>query len=461
MEEKYLKDFVCLCLGQIMLKNSPPTIAFNGETTGWRCNISNETSPDLSAAYVQCSDCIVTCSTSIVRWFWQRKMNTRPCYADLYLEISFTHLAQMVMAYGQREYTVKVTDPSHSASNCDDGEQFLLERIFRGKTIYENVDPDDRGDTICFLCQDDISATGSRMFYSCLCDTTIKSKGGIHASCLLSGLLKLDTLPASLRLKKTIEVGADMKCNNCKESLTGYLVCMLPYRVGKDLHFDILRQPMLNYIDPTEEGGTKSERKVFLWERYHTTRKMLHRTLKFCPHERDHLFQDDGIILPHPQPLASVDDPGPSDDDDSQSSEVTFPFGDPEDTHSDNNGYEDNDNDNDNDEESVVSSDSSIIAVDAVFPLITSNHNEIAVSTLSTMETGASPREKRGLKIAFSSCVQTTRTNSQVVLPILPTSFSRLRQLPQVVGDDSAVEARCYGTSIPTEELFYGPPFQF
>jgi hypothetical protein len=163
----------------------------------------------------------------------------------LYLEISCTHLGQMVMANGQREYTVSVTEPSQQQSDC---EQFLLEHILCGKTIYENINPKDSGDTRCFLCQDEILATGSRLFYSCLCDTTIKSKGSIHALCLLSGQWMQDTFPASLRLKYTIEVCADMKCNNCKESLMGNPMCMLPYCVGENLHFAILHQPMLNYV---------------------------------------------------------------------------------------------------------------------------------------------------------------------------------------------------------------------
>jgi hypothetical protein len=40
-------------------------------------------------------------------------------------------------------------------------ERLLLERIFRGKAVYENVDPEDGGDTICILCQDKLLATES------------------------------------------------------------------------------------------------------------------------------------------------------------------------------------------------------------------------------------------------------------------------------------------------------------
>jgi hypothetical protein len=110
IEEQCLKNFVCSCLAQIMEKTNPPTIAFSGDTTGSKCKIFNETAPNLSAAYVQCSDCIVTCSTSILRWFWQRKDTVQLCYADLYLEISYTHLAQMVMVDCLREYTVSLSD---------------------------------------------------------------------------------------------------------------------------------------------------------------------------------------------------------------------------------------------------------------------------------------------------------------------------------------------------------------
>ncbi len=108
--EVRLREFVGLLLGQILEKTNPPPIAFSGETKGWRCNISNEKTTTLSAAYVQCSDCIVTCSTSILRWFWQRKDTVQLCYADLYLEISYTHLAQMVMVDCLREYTVSLSD---------------------------------------------------------------------------------------------------------------------------------------------------------------------------------------------------------------------------------------------------------------------------------------------------------------------------------------------------------------
>jgi hypothetical protein len=108
--EVRLREFVGLSLCQILEKNNPPPIAFSRETKGWRCNISNKKTTTLSAAYVQCSDCIVTCSTSIVRWFWQRKENIRPCYAPLYLEISYALLAQMAMADGKREYNVSMLD---------------------------------------------------------------------------------------------------------------------------------------------------------------------------------------------------------------------------------------------------------------------------------------------------------------------------------------------------------------
>ncbi len=180
------------------------------------------------------------------------------------------------MVDGNREYNVSMLDSQESIdlSNCEQDlldrldhsqetivlyncEQVLLERIFRGKVVYENIDPEDGGNTKCFLCQDKILATESRLFYSCLCDTTIKSKGGVHASCLLSGLLLHDTFPASLKYEKTVDVGRDMKCTNCKESLMGNLVCMLPYRVGKELHFDLRRSPITNYEDQAGGDGNK------------------------------------------------------------------------------------------------------------------------------------------------------------------------------------------------------------
>jgi hypothetical protein len=441
IEEQRLRTFVRSCLAQIMEKTNPPNIAFSGDTTGWKCKIFNHTAPNLSAAYVQCSDCIVTCSTSILRWFWQRKDTTRVFYADLYLEISYTHLAQMVMAEVRadchREYSVRVTAPSQEKGMS---ERLLLERIFRGKAVYENVDPEDGGDTICILCQDKLLATESRLFYSCLCDTTIKSKGGIHASCLLSGLLLQDTFPVSLRLKKTKNICADMKCNNCKESLTGNLVCMLPYRVGKNLYFDIQRQKMLNYIDKTGDGGTKTTRRPFLWKRYHKTKELLLRTIRFCPDEKKNLFQIDGAILPNPQPLESIDDPVPEGDDDTENSDETFPLGqvdfdsDSEPEPDNNDVVSVNSSVSNNDVESANSSDSSIVAVDAGFPLNSSNHDERAILTLSTMSSDTDDKERKGLQIAFSSCVQTTRSNNHVVLPINHSSFSRLRRVP-VVGD--------------------------
>jgi hypothetical protein len=410
-----LKAFIRECLGQILEKHHPPKVTFSGDTNGWRCNIREDRAPSLSAAYVQCSDCIVTCSTSIVRWQWRTKGVTQPCYAELYFEISYTLLAQMVMVVGQKEYSVSVTEHSPEMRDCvshgktrHECEQIMLQRVFCGKMAYKNMDPLDRGQTNCFLCQHEILSTESRLFYSCLCDTTIKSKGGVHASCLLSYLLRDDTFPASLRLLKTVDVGADMKCNNCKDSLTGNLLCMLPYQLGMDLHFEILLQPMMNYINPIGREGTKKDRKPFVWQRYHNTRELLLRTLVFCPEEKENLFLSDSWIMRHPQPLDSVDSPVPESDDESQSSDLTFPV-------------PDDDDDDDSDEVSV---DSSIEAVDAGFPVTTTNHDEAARRTLTTMNAGANAVEKRGLQIAFSSCVKTTRFNCKVDLHIPPISYN-------------------------------------
>jgi hypothetical protein len=200
---------------------------------------------------------------------------------------------------------------------------------------------------------------------------------------------------------------------------------MLPYRVGADLYFDIQRQAMSNYIDPGD-GETKTDRKPFLWKRYHKTKELLLRTIRFCPDERKNLFQTDCVILPNPQPLESIDEAVPEGDDDTENSDETYPYGQVD---------FDSESDSDNNEvESVSSSNSSIVAVDAGFPLTTSDHDEHAKLTLSTMSSGSDVKERKGLQLAFSSCVQTTCSNNHVVLPINPSSFSRLRWVP-VVGD--------------------------
>jgi hypothetical protein len=155
--QDHIKRFLDASLMQILDCLRAPLILYNDDGVGWQCNIIEAPPCSASQAFMLCTEYLVTL-------LWEQ--NVLPVVGSVeampFLGKPYTILAQMLMKDSSREFTTKQLDLSLYSGSLD---EMIGQRIFCGKLRFETNLWD------CLYCQEAISITYSRVFYSCNCNS--------------------------------------------------------------------------------------------------------------------------------------------------------------------------------------------------------------------------------------------------------------------------------------------------